>query len=154
MTEVDIVRTPVGWCTVAVSGGRILRVILGKGGVRGSVRRLPRVRRWLSEWFSGRPSAPPLDFSASPPFARRVYEVVRRIPPGRTMTYGEVARRAGSPGAARAVGNAMARNPIPLFVPCHRVVGSAGLGGFSADGGVGLKRRLLAREHPYAPLNI
>jgi methylated-DNA-[protein]-cysteine S-methyltransferase len=75
-----------------------------------------------------------------------VYAVVRRIPWGGTRTYGEVARAAGAPGAARAVGRAMARNRICLFIPCHRVVGAAGPGGFGPPGGVRLKRRLLSLE--------
>lgn len=57
--------------------------------------------------------------------------IAKRIPRGATLTYGEVARRAGAPGAARAVGQAMRRNPTPLVVPCHRVVASSGLGGYS-----------------------
>ena len=77
---------------------------------------------------------------------RRVYAVVRAIPRGHVLTYGEVARRAGSPGAARAVGQAMRRNPTLLFMPCHRVVASGGLGGFSARGGQASKSRLLALE--------
>jgi len=89
----------------------------------------------------------PLDFEAVPPFHRKVYEVARGIAPGETWTYGEVAAKAGSPGAARAVGQAMARNPFLLVVPCHRVVASDGtLGGFSAFGGLVTKRRLLAIE--------
>jgi methylated-DNA-[protein]-cysteine S-methyltransferase len=80
-------------------------------------------------------------------FALRVYELVRGIPPGRTLSYGEVAKRLGAPGEARAVGEALARNPIPILVPCHRVLAAGGrLGGFSARGGVATKRRLLALE--------
>ncbi|HXX94340.1 MAG TPA: MGMT family protein, partial [Planctomycetota bacterium] len=77
---------------------------------------------------------------------RRVFEVVRAIPAGQVRTYAWVARAAGRPGAARAVGTAMAQNPICLLIPCHRVVASTGLGGYSAAGGLGTKRRLLARE--------
>ena len=89
----------------------------------------------------------PTDLTSATPFARRVYEIVKQLEPGRTLTYGEVARRAGSPGAARAVGQAMARNPVPLLVPCHRVIGAdGGMVGFSASGGTELKRSLLARE--------
>ncbi|MBW3541047.1 MAG: MGMT family protein [Planctomycetes bacterium] len=80
-------------------------------------------------------------------FQRRVVDETRRIGYGRTLSYGELAARAGSPRAARAVGAVMAANRIPLFVPCHRVVASGGgLGGFSAPQGVGLKRRLLVME--------
>jgi methylated-DNA-[protein]-cysteine S-methyltransferase len=88
-----------------------------------------------------------LDLEATPAFERRVYAVARAIPPGRTLTYGEIAAEAGEPGAAQAVGQAMGRNPWPIVVPCHRVVGSGGkLGGFSATGGVKAKLKLLAIE--------
>lgn len=88
-----------------------------------------------------------LDLEAVPPFRRRIYEAARRIPPGNTLSYGEVAVRAGAPGAARAVGQAMANNPFPIIVPCHRVLAAGGkVGGFSARGGVLTKRRLLAIE--------
>ena len=79
------------------------------------------------------------------PFQRRVLDCCRRIPYGQTQSYAELAIAAGSPGAARAVGRTMATNPIPLVIPCHRVVGSGGdLCGFSAFGGLDAKRRLLA----------
>jgi methylated-DNA-[protein]-cysteine S-methyltransferase len=80
-------------------------------------------------------------------FARSVIQVVRKIRPGATLSYGEVASKAGSPGAARAVGNIMARNPIPIIVPCHRVTASGGaLGGYSSPQGLSMKQRLLALE--------
>jgi methylated-DNA-[protein]-cysteine S-methyltransferase len=80
-------------------------------------------------------------------FRRRVLEICRRIPYGRTRTYGQVAAEAGSPGASRAVGACMAANCVPLVIPCHRVVLSSGaLGGFSAPGGILTKRALLELE--------
>lgn len=80
-------------------------------------------------------------------FSRRVHEVVRSIPPGRTLTYGEVAERVGEPGGAQAVGRAMGSNPVPIIVPCHRVVGAGGRPvGFSAPGGVATKQRILRIE--------
>jgi methylated-DNA-[protein]-cysteine S-methyltransferase len=88
-----------------------------------------------------------LDLAGVEPFALRVYELVRGIPPGRTLSYGELAKQLGASGEARAVGEALARNPVPLLVPCHRVLAAGGrLGGFSAPGGVATKRRLLALE--------
>jgi methylated-DNA-[protein]-cysteine S-methyltransferase len=88
-----------------------------------------------------------LDMSQVPVFFRDVYVIVRRIPPGQTLSYGEVADRCGDRGAARAVGQAMARNPFPIIVPCHRVLAARGRsGGFSANGGVATKMRLLAIE--------
>lgn len=89
----------------------------------------------------------PVDLSQQPPFRRRVQEACRRIPYGATMTYAELAKRAGQPAAVRAVGSAMSHNPIPLLIPCHRVVRSDGsVGGFSAPQGVCLKEQLLAME--------
>lgn len=77
-------------------------------------------------------------------FQKDVLTTISKIPPGETMTYGEVAKAAGKPGAARAVGNVMASNPIPIILPCHRVVASNGLGGFT--GGLDIKRKLLKLE--------
>lgn len=88
-----------------------------------------------------------LDLAGVPSFHRRVYEAARRIEPGHILTYGALARIIGSDGAARAVGQALARNPYPILVPCHRVLAAnGGLGGFSAHGGVGTKSRLLEIE--------
>jgi methylated-DNA-[protein]-cysteine S-methyltransferase len=84
------------------------------------------------------------------PFQRRVVKTCRSIRPGQRRTYGELAAAAGSPGAARAVGQVMASNRVPLIVPCHRVVASGGgLGGFSAPQGLAMKRRLLAMEESF-----
>lgn len=86
-----------------------------------------------------------LDSPTLTSFQKKVYRVTASIPRGRTLSYGEVADRAGHPRAARAVGNAMRRNPFPLIIPCHRVVRSDGrLGGYS--GPPGMKERLLALE--------
>lgn len=88
-----------------------------------------------------------LDMEGVPEFHRRVYEAARTIPPGKTLSYGDIARRVGAPGAARAVGQALGRNPFPIVVPCHRVLAAGGkIGGFSAQGGVATKRRMLAIE--------
>lgn len=80
-------------------------------------------------------------------FTDRVYEIVSRIPAGKVATYSEVAALAGSPGAARAVGNAMRNNPDRSLVPCHRVVGADGsMHGYAFGGGVITKRKMLAEE--------
>ncbi|MCS3779069.1 methylated-DNA--[protein]-cysteine S-methyltransferase [Tsukamurella ocularis] len=89
----------------------------------------------------------PLDMLGLTDFQRAVYEVARRIPPGSTRTYGEIATAIGLPGSARAVGRALGENPYPPVVPCHRVTAANGrTGGFSAGGGVETKMRLLATE--------
>jgi methylated-DNA-[protein]-cysteine S-methyltransferase len=93
-------------------------------------------------------SAIALDMNDLPAFNRRVYEVARAIPPGATLSYGEIAARLGEPPqAARDVGQALGQNPIPIIVPCHRVLAANGKpGGFSASGGVTTKLRLLTIE--------
>lgn len=88
-----------------------------------------------------------LDMEGIEGFERAVLEAARGIPPGATLTYGELAARVGSPGAAREVGQAMARNRFPIIVPCHRVMAAGGgFGGFSAPGGLESKARLLNIE--------
>ncbi|MEU6646545.1 methylated-DNA--[protein]-cysteine S-methyltransferase [Saccharomonospora sp. NPDC046836] len=92
-------------------------------------------------------AAVPLDLRRVPPFHARVYEVARAIPPGSTMTYGEIAAQLGDPGSARAVGQALGSNPFAPIVPCHRIVAAGGkTGGFSARGGTATKLRMLAIE--------
>jgi len=89
----------------------------------------------------------PLDERGIEPFRRAVYAATREIRPGTTRSYGEVARAIGRPDAARDVGSALARNPFPIVVPCHRVVAANGaLTGFSAPGGLAAKRRMLEIE--------
>jgi methylated-DNA-[protein]-cysteine S-methyltransferase len=88
-----------------------------------------------------------VDLDAKGPFARQVYEAVRKIPAGRTKTYGELAADMNRPTAPRAVGQALGRNPIPLLIPCHRVLASGKKpGGFSAHGGVETKAKMLEIE--------
>ena len=80
-------------------------------------------------------------------FEEKVWSQIKKIPRGKTVTYSEIARRIGMPKAARAVGNAVGKNPFPVVVPCHRVVRSDGkLGGYSGPGGIRRKRELLRRE--------
>lgn len=89
----------------------------------------------------------PIELRGCTAFAQRVLRRCRQIPYGQTLSYAQLAAAVGSPQAARAVGNVMAHNRIPLVIPCHRVVGAGGgLGGYSAPGGVRVKRRLLAME--------
>lgn len=81
------------------------------------------------------------------PFFKKVYRAAHQIPSGQVMTYKELAQKAGSPLASRAVGQAMARNPLPLLIPCHRVIGhNKKLVGFSAHGGISTKEKLLSLE--------
>ena len=89
-----------------------------------------------------------IDLDQVEPFDRQVLEITRRIPPGRTRTYGQIAADLGQPRAAQAVGAALGRNPIPIIVPCHRVLAAGGKpGGFSAPGGRMTKLKLLDIEN-------
>jgi len=101
----------------------------------------------LQRYFNGEKVDFPdkLDLSAATPFQQAVWQAARRIKYGQTRSYGWLAAQAGRPGAARAVGQAMAKNPLPIIVPCHRIIGSgSGLGGFS--GGLEIKEYLLRLE--------
>lgn len=119
----------------------------------------PRVQSAIDEivaLLSGEPrdlAHVALDMQGVPEFNRRVYQVARRIAPGETLTYGELAARLGDPGAARAVGQALGENPFPIVVPCHRVLAAGGrTGGFSGGAGVPTKLRMLAIERSPGPL--
>lgn len=112
------------------------------------------IRRWhnattaaIKATLAGRAvkELPPLDFSAGTEFQRAVWQAMQKIPAGQTRSYGEIARLIGRPKAVRAVGGACGANPIPVLVPCHRVLAANGkIGGFS--GGLDWKRLLLERE--------
>jgi methylated-DNA-[protein]-cysteine S-methyltransferase len=111
--------------------------------VRGAIER-------IVELLSGKPddlADIALDLEDVPAFNRSVYEIARQIPPGQTMTYGDIARRLGGVELSRDVGQALGRNPCPIVVPCHRVLAAGDKpGGFSANGGVATKLKMLAIE--------
>ena len=110
---------------------------------------LPRFRQAVVDYFEGKRTRFPIDIDLSgmPPFHQLVLEACRRIPYGHTASYADLAKAVGKPNAARAVGGAMARNPLPLVVPCHRVLRADGsIGGFSSTGGVDEKAQLLQLE--------
>ena len=109
-----------------------------------------KAKRALHRYFrEGRPlEGVPLDWSRQSPFEKKVLRCVRRIPFGEVRSYGWVARQIGIPKGARSCGQALRRNRFPLFIPCHRVVGRTGLGGFSC--GVQLKEKLLSHEQRFS----
>ncbi len=153
-------RTAWGWAAAARSPRGVVRFVLPQPtrreveaqlGLPAHLRADDAFQRLVEQtraYFEGEPVAfeDPVDLGGLPPFTTRVLRAIRSIPYGSTATYGEVAARAGRPHGARGVGKAMVRNPVPLLCPCHRVVGVRGLGGFTAPGGLELKRRLLALE--------
>jgi methylated-DNA-[protein]-cysteine S-methyltransferase len=136
-------------CSDAATGARLRRLRPGARAASPSAE-AARAIAAIVALLRGEPSDSadvPLDTTGIPAFHRRVYEAVRAVAPGATSTYGAIARALGEPGAARAVGQALGRNPFVLLVPCHRVVAAGGRpGGFSAPGGLATKRRLLAIE--------
>ena len=161
-----IFETPIGTCGMAWSSLGVAGLQLPEATADGTRARMRR------RWAGATESAPspgvqraidrvlallqgeavdlsdiPLDLEAAPDFHRKVYEVARTIPPGQTMTYGEIAKKLGAPHESREVGQALGRNPVAIIVPCHRVLAANGkMGGFSATGGVDTKRRILEIE--------
>lgn len=158
----DSVDSPIGTLLVATTAKGLVRIsfhaeaedlVLEELARRVSPRvvRMPKkvapVARELDEYFAGRRRKfdLPLDWRLVGPFARKVLRATAAIPFGRVSTYREVARKAGNPAASRAAGNALGSNPIPVVVPCHRVLlTSGGLGGYG--GGLDVKRFLLDLE--------
>ncbi|MEV6874014.1 methylated-DNA--[protein]-cysteine S-methyltransferase [Amycolatopsis sp. NPDC051128] len=165
-TGFTVFDTAIGACGLAWRDDVVIGTSLPEGSAS-------RTRAWLVQRFpdavEGTPPAPvraavdgivallagarqdlasvELEFSGVPEFNRRAYEIARTIPPGKTLTYGDIAHRLGRPGSAQAVGQAMGHNPFPIIVPCHRVLAAGGKdGGFSARGGVETKRRMLVIE--------
>ena len=147
--------TPIGRCVIAWTGRGVSRLRLPDTDcsvvtahdpprvVQQAIERITALLRGESADLSGIP----IDLEGVPPFHQRVYEIARRIPAGTTTTYGEIAAALGTSGASRAVGQALGRNPVPIIVPCHRVLAAGGKsGGFSAPGGVTTKMRLLEIE--------
>jgi len=166
---VDAVKARGGWVAYAITKNGLratriarrskdaaLRALLADGRLKGlETEKAPGevVRSWglflkaAEEGEKVELTRVPLDSGGLPEFTRRVYRRVQKIPHGRTLTYGQVAKQVGRPGAARAVGQVMARNCVAPVVPCHRVVANDGsLGGFSAPGGVKVKADMLRRE--------
>jgi methylated-DNA-[protein]-cysteine S-methyltransferase len=158
--------TPVGTCAIAWGERGIVGVALPSGGdgvLRAQMRRrfpdaqeiepppqvseaIARIRALLAGERDDLASIE-LDLEGVGEFHRRVYAAARAIPPGETLTYGELAKLLGDAGAARAVGQALGANPFPIIVPCHRILAASGkTGGFSAPGGATTKMKMLTIE--------
>jgi methylated-DNA-[protein]-cysteine S-methyltransferase len=168
--SVTLFETAIGWCGIVWAEHGIVGVQMPEAD-QGKTR--ARLRRRFPEARDAAPSAEvqraidgitallrgeardlsgvALDMARVPAFNRRVYEVARTIPPGATLSYGEIAERLGDRLLARDVGQAMGQNPFAIIVPCHRVLAAGGkIGGFSANGGIMTKRRMLAIESVHA----
>lgn len=166
--DVSVFRTPLGWLSLIGQSGRLVGVRIGNTSRDAALEACradevvqdlglhvsdwnPELRQKLESFANGAR----INFSdvtiayrrPLPEFRQQVIQATRTIPYGSTVSYLELAKLAGSPRAARAVGSSMATNRFPIIVPCHRVVASGGrLGGFTAPGGLGLKEQLLALE--------
>ncbi len=139
-------HSPLGELTVFEEGGRIVALEWGRGAGTGEATPLlAAARRQLDAYFDHGEAGFDLPLApAGTDFQKRVWQAMQAIPPGRTRRYGEIAAALGS--SARAVGMACGANPIPIIIPCHRVVGAASLGGYSGGEGPDTKRFLLAHE--------
>jgi methylated-DNA-[protein]-cysteine S-methyltransferase len=157
-----IIDSPLGLMAVGARNGKLRGVILPRPGkvhpdtliarvwpsARTGRQVLPDLVLQVHAYWRGHPRVfrIDLDLEGFPPFFCRVWRAAARIPPGQVRTYGQVAATVGAARSARAVGGAMAANPFPLIVPCHRVVAASGMGGYSAPGGLHLKKALLDWE--------
>ncbi len=166
--HVTLFDTPIGFCGIAWTDDAILRVQLPEHSPQATMKKLLsyiRIARALDTDARGLAAKAikmiqldlngtpqnlakiPVDISRCPQFHQKVYQALRLVPRSKVVSYAELAYAAGSPLAFRAVGGAMARNPLALIIPCHRVLNSGGkLGGFSAYGGDKTKKRLLEIE--------
>lgn len=147
MNGMQTIDSPIGPLTIVLDeAGRLAQLRFANGGEPPPAPPAGAVARQLAEYFAGSRTA--FDLELAPrgtPFQRAVWNELLRIPYGETITYAELARRIGKPAAVRAVGAANGANPIPVIVPCHRVIGSNGtLTGYG--GGIFRKQFLLALE--------
>jgi len=156
------VPTPIGRLLVATSDAGLMRVAFRTTSetefvtqlrrrpgtqVTRSAARTAEIVRQLRAYFAGERRTFDLrvDLAGVSPFQRRVLQAAAEVPPGRVVSYGDIARRIGQPGGSRAVGQALGANPIPIIIPCHRVVAAGGrIGGYG--GGLRIKRKLLRLE--------
>jgi len=138
-------HTPIGPITVSEEDGAIVALDWGWGRDQTETETLRRARAELHDYFDGKLDSFSLPLNpAGTAYRRRVWQALRDIPYGATRSYAEIARVAG--GAPRSVGQANAANPIPIIIPCHRVLAANGIGGYSGGEGLDTKRYLLALE--------
>jgi methylated-DNA-[protein]-cysteine S-methyltransferase len=142
-------HSPIGDLAISEEDGYIVAVDWGWGCDQDETPVLLRARDQLNAYFDGDLTAFDLPLApAGTAFQLKVWQAMQRIPFGEVKTYGAIAReiKSASNGSTRAVGMACGANPIPILIPCHRVVAANGLGGYSGDGGLGTKQHLLDLE--------
>lgn len=140
-------HSPLGDLTLSEEDGAILALDWGWGRDQTETPLLCQARDWLDQWFDAPTTLGDFPVPLTPfgtPYQKRVWDALRTIPVGTTVTYAELAAQCG--GSAQSIGQAVGRNPIPIIIPCHRVVARHGLGGYSGWGGVEDKAWLLALE--------
>ena len=138
-------HSPIGDLTVSAEDEHIVALDWGWGRDQDETPVLVRARAQLEDYFDGKRTS--FDLPLRPEgsaFHRAVWKIMCEIPAGQVLTYGEISKRLKA--SARAVGTACGRNPIPVIIPCHRVIGTGGIGGYSGDGGVDTKLILLRHE--------
>lgn len=146
------IDSPVGRLTVVEAEDAIVVIRWGDDGLGETAPLLTEARRQLGAYFAGRLTCFELPLApAGSPFEQRVWAAMRQIPHGETRTYGELAMAVDS--APRAVGRACGHNPIPIVIPCHRVLARGALGGYSGGAGLATKRILLGLEGAATPCN-
>ena len=161
-----VFKTAIGWCGMVMKGRNVKRLFIGysrqhqikwhiKEAFRDAVEAHPSrgmraIIKRLERYCSGENvslSSVPMDWSSLTPFQQKVLWAAAQIPYGSVYTYGGLARKIGTTRGARAVGNALAHNPFPLLIPCHRIIrGDGRMGGFSAGDGISIKNKLLSIE--------
>lgn len=159
--EYFVFNTDEGWMAILGSARGLVSIALPRSSAEAAIdslcgeteqatlspERFSGLAKRLQDYFNGKKVSFPdeLDMSSATPFQQKVWQAAKSIEYGKTASYGWLAKKIGKPGAARAVGQAMSRNPLPIIVPCHRVISSNGnLGGFSD--GLEMKKRLLQIE--------
>ena len=156
-------QTAYGWCGIVFGKNGIITICLPEPqklklknkilscfrNIEEGSHRIKYVIRDISKYFKGENVhfSCVLDMSSMTPFQKEVYRETRKIPFGKTQSYNWLAEKIGIAGGARAVGNALGKNPMPLLIPCHRIIRKNGmLGGFSSPGGIFLKKKMLLME--------
>ena len=145
-------HSPLGDLTLSEENGSLVALDWGRGRDQTKTPLLCQARDWLDQWFDDPFHADKFPLPLSPfgtAYQKRVWAALCTIPVGQTITYTELAQQCG--GHARSIGQAVARNPIPIIIPCHRVIAQHGLGGYSSDGGLEDKIWLLTLEGALHP---
>jgi methylated-DNA-[protein]-cysteine S-methyltransferase len=138
-------HSPVGDLTLFAEDEHIVAIEWGWGSIQEPSPLLTRAKTALDAYFDGEASLPDLPLAPQgTPYRLKVWNALRKIPSGETRSYLDISRIAG--GSPRSVGGANARNPIPILIPCHRVLATTGIGGYSGGEGLATKRILLALE--------